>query len=53
MATIALPVFGYGSHVSIDRRFGFIRAMAVTSASSADGCLLRLVVNTGSACSEV
>ena len=46
---IALPVFGYKSHISIDRRFGFIRAGMVTSA--ADGRQLRHVIdkdNTGS-----
>jgi hypothetical protein len=34
---IALSVFGYKSHISIDRRFGFIREMAATSASAAGG----------------
>lgn len=50
---IALPVFGYKSHISIDRRFGFIREMAVTSASAADGRLLRQVVSTDNTSSEV
>ena len=50
---IALPVFGYKSHISIDRRFGFIRGMAVTSASEADGRLLRQVVSTNNTSSEV
>jgi IS5 family transposase len=48
---IAIPVFGYKSHVSIDRRFGFIREGAVTAASAADGRQLRRLVspeNTGS-----
>lgn len=27
---ITLPVFGYKSHINIDRRIGFIREMAVT-----------------------
>ena len=48
---IAVPVFGYKSHISIDRRFGFIREAAVTSASAADGRMLRHLVsreNTGS-----
>ena len=31
---IAVPVFGYKSHICIDRRFGFIRESAVTSASA-------------------
>lgn len=50
---IALPVFGYKSHISIDQRFGFIRGMAVTSASAADGRLLRKVVSTDNTSSEV
>src|SRR6056297_3657262 len=48
---IAVPVFGCGSHISIDRRFGFIRESAVTAASAADGRQLRRLVsrkNTGS-----
>ena len=43
---IAVPVFGYKSHISIDRRFGFIRESAVTSASAADGRMLRRLVTT-------
>ena len=50
---IALPVFGYKSHISIDRRYGFIREMAVTSASAADGRLLRHVVSTDNTGSDV
>lgn len=50
---ISLPVFGYKSHISIDRRFGFIRGMAVTSASTADGRLLRQVVSTDNTSSEI
>ena len=49
---IALPVFGYKTHISIDRRFGFIRAAAVTSASHADGRMLPHLIdrqNTSSA----
>ena len=34
---IALSVYGYRSHIAIDRRFGFIRGSAATSASHADG----------------
>jgi len=48
---IAMPVFGYKSHISIDRRFGFIREAAVTSASAPDGRQLKRLVsrkNTGS-----
>ncbi len=48
---IAVPVFGYKSHISIDRRFGFIRESTATAASAADGRQLRHLVsreNTGS-----
>lgn len=48
---IAVPVFGYKSHISIDRGFGFIRQAIVTSASEADGRQLKHLVsdeNTGS-----
>jgi transposase, IS5 family len=51
LAMIAVPVFGYKSHIGIDRRFGFIRESAVTAASAADGRQLRHLVsreNTGS-----
>ena len=48
---IAVPVFGYKSHISIDRCYGFIRESMVTAASAADGRHLRRLVsreNTGS-----
>ncbi len=50
---IALPVFGYKSHVSIDRRFGFIRECATTSASHADGRMLPRLVAPGNTSSEI
>ncbi len=50
---IALPVFGYKSHISIDRRFGFIRGQAVTSAAAPDGRQLRSVVSTDNMSGEV
>ena len=50
---IAVPVFGCKSHVSIDRRFGFIRESAVTAASAADGRQLRRLVSTENTGSEV
>lgn len=45
---IALPVFGYKSHISIDGRYGFIRAGKVTSAAHADGRMLRHVIGKNS-----
>ena len=50
---IAVPVFGYKSHISIDRRFGFIRAGAVTSASHADGRMLKRLVTTENTSGDV
>ena len=38
---LAIPVFGYQSHLSIDRGFGFIRTWAATDASAYEGRLLR------------
>lgn len=50
---IAQPVFGYKSHISIDRRFGFIRGCAVTSASHADGRMLSSVISKENTASDV
>lgn len=50
---IAVPVFGYKSHISIDRRFGFIRESTVTAASAADGRQLRRLVSRENTSSEV
>ena len=50
---IAAPVFGYKSHISIDRRFGFIRESAVTAASAADGRQLKRLVSRDNTGSEV
>ena len=50
---IAVPVFGYKSHMAIDRRFGFIRTAAVTTASAADGRMLKRLVTTENTSSEV
>ena len=50
---IAQPVFGYKTHIVIDRRYGFIRASAVTSAAEADGRMLRRLVTTDNTSSEI
>ena len=50
---IALPVFGYKSHISIDRKFGFIRGSMVTSAADADGRQLRYVLCKDNTASDV
>jgi IS5 family transposase len=38
---IAIPLFGYKSHISIDRRHGIIRRGKVTDAAAHDGARLR------------
>jgi transposase, IS5 family len=38
---LAIPVFGYQNHISIDRGFGFIRTWAATDAAAYEGRLLR------------
>lgn len=50
---IATPVFGYKSHISIDRRFGFIRKGKVTLAAHSDGRELRHVIDPGNTASDV
>jgi transposase, IS5 family len=50
---IALPVFGYKSHIGIDRRFGFVRTSKVTSAAAADGRQLRHLIDKANTASDV
>ena len=50
---IALPVFGYKSHISIDRKFGFIRAGTVTSAAEADGRQLKHIIDKQNTAADV
>lgn len=50
---IAIPLFGYKNHVSIDRKHGFIRGWAVTGANAHDGAQLRNVVNKANTASTV
>jgi len=38
---LAIPVFGYQSHLGIDRRFGFIRTWKATDAAAYEGQMLR------------
>ena len=50
---IAIPVFGYKAHVSIDRRHGFVRRFAVTSAAAHDGVRLPAVLDKANTASDV
>jgi IS5 family transposase len=38
---LAIPLFGYQNHISIDRGFGFIRKWAATDAAAYEGARLR------------
>ncbi len=50
---IAIPVFGYKTHVSIDRRHGFVRRFSVTSAAAHDGAQLANVLDATNTASDV
>ncbi|GBF56648.1 hypothetical protein PbB2_00305 [Candidatus Phycosocius bacilliformis] len=50
---IATPVFGYKSHISIDRRFGIIRKAMVTSAADGGGRQLRRVIDSANTAGDV
>ena len=50
---IAIPTFGYKTHIAIDRRFGFIRSFDVTDAAKHDGKVLRRIVTTDNTGSSV
>ena len=50
---LAIPVFGYKSHLTIDRRFGFIRSFEVTNAARHEGALLRELVGSDTTASDV
>ncbi|WP_267361389.1 MULTISPECIES: transposase [unclassified Methylobacterium] len=53
MVEIAIPVFGYKTHVSIDRRHGFVRRFTVTSAAAHDGAQLANVRDPANTASNV
>jgi IS5 family transposase len=50
---IAIPVFGYKNHVSIDRAHGFVRKFTVTSAAAHDGAQLGAVLDKTNTASSV
>ena len=50
---IAVPVFGYKTHVSIDRKHGFVRRFTVTSAAAHDGAQLANVLDPANTASEI
>jgi IS5 family transposase len=52
-AGIAVPMFGYKNHVSIDRRHGFIRRFTVTHAARHDGSQLGAVLDPNNTASSV
>jgi IS5 family transposase len=50
---IAVPMFGYKNHVSIDRRHGLIRGWTATHAAAHDGARLADVLDADNTASEV
>ena len=50
---IAIPMFGYKTHVSIDRKHGFVRRFTVTSAAAHDGAQLANVLDPANTASDV
>jgi IS5 family transposase len=50
---IAIPVFGYKNHVSIDRAHGFVRRFTVTDAASYDGGQLTRLLDKDNTASTV
>ena len=50
---IAIPVFGYKSHLGIDRVHGFIRRFVVTDAARHDGSQLAALLDRGNTASGV
>src|SRR5512143_1848990 len=53
MPELAIPVFGYKSHIGIDRRYGFIRCYTVTDAARHEGKVLRALVRADNPASDV
>lgn len=50
---LVIAVFGYKTHIGIDRRFGYIRNYAVTSAARHDGKMLRRIITNNNTASDV
>ena len=46
-------MFGYKTHVSIDRKYGFVRCFTVTSATAHDGAQLANVLDPANTASDV
>lgn len=50
---IAIPLFGYKTHLSVDRRFHFVRRYHVTEASAYDGKLLDRILSSENTAKDV
>ncbi len=50
---IAIPVFGYKNHLSIDRAYGFVRRFTVTDAAAHDGARLASLLDKTNTASSV
>ena len=54
LVDIAIPVFGYKTHISIDKKHGIIRRQIVTDAAANDGKRLREgLIDPGNTCGDV
>ena len=53
LPALAIPIFGYKSHIVIDRRYGFVRAFKTTDAARHDGAVLREIVTRDNTASDV
>ena len=54
LVDIAIPVFGYKTHISIDKKHGIIRRQIVTDAAANDGKRLREgLIDPGNTCRDV
>lgn len=50
---LAIPAFGYKNHISMDKRYGFIRKSQTTDASRYDGKILPELLDKENTCSKV
>lgn len=50
---LAIPAFGYKNHISMDKRYGFIRKSQTTDASQYDGKILPQLLDKENTCSKV
>lgn len=50
---LAIPLYGYKNHISIDKRYGFVRKFYTTDASRFDGKVLQELLDKENTCGDV